>query len=200
MSESDWPAHPGQVPVLDTRVGGKALHADPRAITFGRKSLALDQVEWVSYWVTHTATKRFLFPTTHSTEWHFEVGGYPYYGGPKLGVSDFMLGRRDDLPESWHFLVNLSRHYLEPRLLSDLVTRIHNGETITIAGSLQVSLHGIACPRPRFSVPWQSILPPQPDNGMIWIYQPGADEPLVNVPLSHPNALLVPALFGAFMT
>ncbi|MBI0293609.1 hypothetical protein JBE04_03650 [Streptomyces sp. PRKS01-29] len=82
--------HPGGTvapgPVLDTRVRRKRLYADPQVITFGRHSLALDQVEWVSYTATHTATKRFLYPTTHDSTWDFAVGRYPYYGGPVVRV------------------------------------------------------------------------------------------------------------------
>ncbi|MDQ3788476.1 MAG: hypothetical protein M3422_14690, partial [Actinomycetota bacterium] len=64
-------------PVLDTRVGGRQLHADPRVITFGKQSMALDEVEWVAFWATRTATKRFMFPTTQTSEYRFEVGKEP---------------------------------------------------------------------------------------------------------------------------
>ncbi|WP_048910209.1 hypothetical protein [Streptomyces sp. NRRL WC-3744] len=193
------PAQPGPVPVLDTLVRRKRLYADPQVITFGRHTLALDQVEWVSYTATHTATKRFLFPTTHDTAWDFAVGKYPYYGGPVVRVHFSQAGRRADQPDEWTFLVNLARRYLEPRLLTDLVSQVRRGETITVGGSVKVDQSGIACPKPRLSVPWESISAVQPHNGMIYVHQVGVEKPVLTVPLSHPNAGLIPDLFAALL-
>jgi hypothetical protein len=199
MSESSTgSAQSDEVPVIDTRILGKRLYADPQVITFGRKSLALDEVEWVSYLSTQTAVKRFMYPTTHENEWAFTVGTYPYYGGSKVSVRITKGGKNPEQPEAWIFLVNLARKYLLPRLLNDLVERVGRGETVTVGGSLQVSPSGIACPKPRFSVPWDSLNPAQQSNGMVWIRQVGAEKPLLTVPLSHPNASLIPPLFLIF--
>jgi len=183
------------VPVLDTKVSWSRLLADPRAITYGRRSIALDEVEWVSYWAAHTATKRFLYPTTHHSDYHFEVGRYPYTG-PTVAVHDYVPGRPDVAPESWTFLVNLAQRHLEPRLLDDLVARVRRGETVTVGGSVKVSQDGIACAKPRLSLAWRSISSTQPYNGMVWVYQSGVQQPVLTVPLSHPNAGLMPALFA----
>jgi hypothetical protein len=189
---------PGQVPVLDTKVRRKRLYADPQVISFGRRSIALDQAEWVSYWAAQISTKRFLTPTDRTSEWDFVVGKYPYYGG--LGREDVMVhffevGHRDD-PEEWTFLVNLARKYLEPRLLTDLVTRVRRGETVTVGASVKVNQHGIACRKPKVSLPWESIST-QPYGGMIFIYEAGVEKPVLTVPLRYPNAVLMPALFAA---
>jgi hypothetical protein len=186
-----------QVPVLDTEVSGKPLFADPRVITYGKKSMALEEAEWVSYWATHTATRHYFWPTTHDSEWGFTVGRYPYFGGPKIAVRYYLPGRQDDAPDSWTFLTNLCRQYLEPRLLTDLVGRVRHGETVAVGGSVKVSQDGIACPRRRIFLPWQVIGRIQPYNGMVWIYQAGAEEPALTVPLSHPNAGLIPAVVAA---
>jgi hypothetical protein len=198
MSRPGWhpavPVRPGQVPVLDTKVSGKSLHADPRVITYGKKSIALDEVEWVSYWATHTATRHYFWPTTHDSEWGFKVGRYPRFGGPKIAVRYDLSGRQDHAPDSWMFLANLARRYLEPRLLGDLVDRIRRGETIAVGGGVKVSQDGIACPKPRLLLPWHLIVRIQPYNGVVWIYQAGAEKPALTVPLSHPNAGLLPAI------
>jgi hypothetical protein len=183
-------------PVIETKVHGKRLHADPRMITFGRKSMALDEVEWVSYWGAHTATKRFLSPTSHHSEWSFEVGRYPYHGGERIIVHHYVPGRREEPPESWTFLVNLAKQFLEPRLLTDLVAHVRRGETVTVGGSVKVNQAGIACAKPKFSAPWESLSRVQPYNGMVWIYQAGVEKPLLTVPQSHPNAGLIPTLFA----
>ncbi|WP_217167866.1 hypothetical protein [Streptomyces sp. AC512_CC834] len=182
------------VPVIDTQIGRKRLYADPQVITFGRHSLALDEVEWVGYAATHTATKRFLFPTTHDSTWEFAVGRYPYYGGPVIRVPFYQGGRRADQPAEWTFLVNLARQYLEPRLLTDMVARIRRGETITVGGSLKVNRSGITCAKPRLSLPRESIGATQLSNGMICVYRTGVEKPVLTVPLSHPNASLIPDL------
>lgn len=193
------PARPAGVPVLDTTLGGRRLHADPQLITYGRKSIALDEVEWVGYAATRVAEKRFMFPTFYTNKWEFQVGRYPYYGGQKVSVLISKGGREAQQPAEWEFLLNLARHHLEPRLLHDLLTRIRQGETVTVGGSVQMSRNGVACPKPRFSLPWTALSPVRVSNGMIVIQQAGAEKPLLTVPLSHPNAALIPDLFTALM-
>ena len=68
-------------PVLEMKHEWKRLHADPRVIIYGAKSLALDQAEWVGYSATRIAEKRFMYPTTHRGEWSFTVGRYPARSG-----------------------------------------------------------------------------------------------------------------------
>jgi hypothetical protein len=200
MSQPEGPARPGQVPVLDTKVSGKRVYADPQVITSGKKSIALDEVEWVSYWATHTATKRFLYPTTHHSEWVFQAGKYPYLGKQMVAVPYFRAGRREDAPESWTFLVHLAQRYLEPRLLADLVDRVRRGETVMVGGALRVSQTGIACVKPKFSLPWQSCGGAKAYNGAVWIYQAGVEKPLTAASLQNPNAGLIPALFATLMS
>lgn len=200
MSQPDgYPAgsaQPGQAPVLDTKLSWTRLYADPQVITYGRQSIALDEVEWVSYWATHTATKRALFPTTHDGEYHFDVGKYPYNRAQKIAVNDLILGRPKNPPEFWTFLVNLSQRYLEPRLLAELVGRVRRGETVTVGGNIQVSQDSFACAELKLSPqPWESIIAESFD-GMVWIYRAGAERALITVPLSKPNAGLIPALFA----
>ncbi|GCB46209.1 hypothetical protein [Streptomyces sp. NL15-2K] len=190
------PARTRGVPVLDTTVGWTHLHADPQVITYGRKSIALDEVEWVSYSATQIAEKRFMFPTFYNNKWEFQVGRYPYYGGQKVSVLFSKGGRRAEQPEEWAFLVNLARQYLEPRLLAELVAQVRRGETVTIGGSVKVNQAGIACKKPRLALPWESLSAPQLHNGMICVYQASAEKPVLTLPLSHPNAALIPDLFA----
>ncbi len=186
-------------PVLDTRVGGRQLHADPRVITFGKQSMALDEAEWVAYWATHTTTKRFLGPTSRDSQYDFEIGKDPYPIGPRLIVHDYVPGRSEEVPEAWTFLVDLANRYLVPRLLTGLVDRVRGGETVTVGGSVKVNLEGIACRKPKVSASWQSISGVRPYDGMVWIYQAGIEQPVLSVPLSYPNAVLMPDLFATFM-
>lgn len=188
-------ARPHPVPVLDTQVSGKPLHADPWVITYGKKSISLEEVEWVSYSATHTATRHYFSPTTHDSEWEFKVGRYPYFGGPKIALSYYLAGRQEsNAPDSWMFLATLARQYLEPRLLDHLVGRVHRGETVAVSGNVKVSQVGIACRKPRLCLPWHVIGRTRRYDGMIWIYQAGVNTAALTVPLSYPNAGLIPAL------
>src|SRR5690348_8789604 len=67
VSEYDRQPQPGQGPVLDTKVGWSSLHADGQQISYGRRSMSLDEIEWVGYWVEQVTEKRFMFPTTYTT-------------------------------------------------------------------------------------------------------------------------------------
>lgn len=203
MSQPNGPAvgsaQSGQGPVLDTKLGWSRLYADQQMISYGRKSIALADVEWVSYRAVHTATKRFLYPTTHDGQWFFEVGCYPYRGAA-VAVNDFRAGRRTDPPEYWTFLVNLAQQYLEPRLLTGLVEQIRRGETVLVGGALRVNQEGISCIKPNFSLPWHACGGAQASNGAVWIYQAGVDKPLTAASLANPNAVLIPALFAILMS
>lgn len=203
MSQPNGPAvgsaQSGQGPVLDTKLGWSRLYADQQMISYGRKSIALADAEWVSYRAVHTATKRFLYPTTHDGQWFFEVGRYPYRGAA-VAVNDFRAGRRTDPPEYWTFLVNLAQQYLEPRLLTGLVEQIRRGETVLVGGALRVNQEGISCIKPNFSLPWHACGGAQASNGAVWIYQAGVDKPLTAASLANPNAVLIPALFAILMS
>ncbi|MET7280780.1 hypothetical protein ABZS29_21255 [Kribbella sp. NPDC005582] len=197
MSEHDRQPQPGQIPVLDTKVGWSSLHADGQQISYGRRSMPLDEIEWVGYWVEQVTEKRFMFPTTYTTYWHFEVGKYPHKAAPAVTVSDSRMGRQDELPDWWTFLVNLSAQVVEPRLLADLVNRVRQGETVTIGGSIKVNQQGISCKRPKLSLDWNSIYPPESEAGFIYIYATNSDQAVLAVPLGHPNAVLIQPLFAA---
>jgi hypothetical protein len=187
------------VPVLDTNVNWSRLYADPQVITYDRRSIELDQVQWVSYWAARTSTKRLFAPTQRDSHWEFQVGRYPYHGVPGRGdisVGFFRAGHHDDPPEEWTFLMNLARKYLEPRLLTELVAEVRRGETVTVGGSLKVNQDGIACHKPAVSLPWESIST-QFYDGTVWIYQAGVEKPVMGAPLRNPNAGLIPALFDA---
>lgn len=197
VSEHDWQPRPGQIPVLETKVGWSLLHADGQQISYGRRSMPLDEIEWVGYWVEQVTEKRFMFPTTYTTYWHFEFGKYPHKAAPTITITDSALGRREERPDWWTSLVNLSTQVVEPRLLTDLVNRVRQGETVTIGGSIKVNQDGITCKRPKLSLDWNSLRTPVAHAGMIYIFSTNSDQPILAVPLGHPNAVLIPSLFIA---
>lgn len=197
VSEHNRQPQPGRIPVLDTKVGWSSLRADERQISYGRRSMPLDEIEWVGYWVEQVTEKRFMFPTTYTTYWHFEVGKYPHKAAPAIIVTDSRMGRHDERPDWWTSLVKLSAQVVEPRLLADLVSRVRQGETVTIGGSIKVNQEGISCKRPKLSLGWDLIREPVPHAGMIYIFATDSDQPVLTVPFGHPNVVLIPSLFGA---
>jgi hypothetical protein len=66
MSQPDWSGQDGEVPVIETTVGWSRLYADPDVIMYGRKSIALGQVEWVSYSAVNITEKRGCSPCSPS--------------------------------------------------------------------------------------------------------------------------------------
>ena len=197
MSDHDRQPRPGQIPVLDTKVGWSSLRVDGQQISYGRRSMPLDEIEWVGYWVEQVTEKRFMFPTTYTTYWHFEFGKYPRKATSAVILTDSRMGRQDELPDWWRFLVNLSTQVIEPRLLTDLVTRVRQGETVTIADGIKVNQQGISCERPRLSLDWNSLHPPESEAGFIYLYATTSNHAVLEVPMGLPNAVLIQPLFAA---
>jgi hypothetical protein len=55
-----------------------------------------------------------MFPTFYTNKWEFQVGRYPYYGGPKISVLISKGSREAEQPAEWVFLVNLPGTTLSP--------------------------------------------------------------------------------------
>ncbi len=68
----------------------------------------------------------------------------------------------------------------------------------TVFYALAVNRDGIACLRPRFSLPWREFGGARASNGAVWIYQAGVEKPLTATSLRNPNAVLVPPLLATF--
>jgi hypothetical protein len=194
MSQPGW--YPAEGPVLDTTVEGRHVHADPRVIAYDGDSIALDQVEWVRYHVVRTSMRgTFGLGRMHiGDEWHFEVGRYPLKQAPMVAMV-FPSFRRNTRHEAWTFLVNLSRRYLEPRLVAELAGRVRGGETVDVGAGLKVHQGGIT--GGKVSLPWHSISGTRLSGGRIWIHQPGVSKPVIFVPQQNPNAVLIPELLTA---
>jgi hypothetical protein len=173
--------------VLDTEVNSERLLVDPEVITYGLRSIALDQVEWVRYW--STTTEGHAGPaTSYETNWHFSLGTYPFSQANMIDVVITMHGKDADEPDTWLFLVYLSQQYLEPQLLLGLYGRIYGGETFEVAG-VRIRPDGFGSG--KVSLPWQSVRDALVTDDQVLIYQAGASDPVLVVPLEKPNAVLL---------
>src|SRR5262249_2591950 len=133
----------------------------------------------------------------YNNVWEFRVGRYPQPAGHRVTVRLTRAGRQAEQPQEWAFLVNLAARYLEPRLLAGLVDRVRRGETVTVGGKVQVNEQGIACTRPRLSLPWESVGATHISHGTVRIHRAGVEKPVLVIPLGDPNAALIPDLFAA---
>jgi hypothetical protein len=189
--------------VLDTTVQRRHLHADPQVITYGDVSIPLDQVEIVWYYTVRTSVTPGFGINVHSdTEWRFGIDTHSS-GKRRSIVLTFTTFRKKTQQEDWTFLVNLSKRYLEPRLVAELAGQVRGGQTVVVGGALEVNLGGISTAAgvrrraDKASLPWRSISDVRLYNGKVWIYQGGAKKPAISVPMQNPNAVLIPDLFAA---
>jgi hypothetical protein len=173
------------------------LYADTHIIAYDRSSIPLNEVEWVGYHAIrrHTRGMFGIGKDFFDDTFRFRVGRYGLHMQPLAVVSvELMTMRENDEPAAWTFLANLSRYYVEPRLVAELAGRVLRGETVNIGGLSvnQGGVHGRG-----FSLPGQLISGAQIYGGTVWIYRTGVTAPVLNLPQSNPNAVLIPALFEA---
>lgn len=181
--------------VLDTKVAIHRLHADAHQIVNGRKSIALEDVEWVSYTATHIETKsHFGLVKTRDHKWRFSVGPFPYSHVTMVDVELTTYGPDRTPPEAWQFLVELSRRYIEPRLVAEFAARIRAGESVNI-GNVPIHPDGVG-PREHL-LTWSSLQRIQAAGGQLYIYREGQEQPQFSTPLKNPNALLIPDVIAA---
>lgn len=190
------PAAPAAAPkpvALETRHDMNRLYADDQQIVFGRYSLDLDDIRWVRYPVVQVATKRFMFPTSYDTYFHFGIGTDS--DSPKK-LADIMFQRirkNSKPPETWLFLVELIQRRVEPRLLAEFAEAVGLGRTVTIAG-LDIGAEGISAN--GFALPWNQIGDTQAADGRIQVFRANATQPAFTVKLGDRNAVLLPALLA----
>jgi hypothetical protein len=180
-------------PVLNTTLDGKHVYADPQTISYDGRSIALEQVEWVRYFIKGTYMNHPIGRSTISRDWFFEVGRYPVKGAAMVAMAFPTYGGRKN--DSWSFLVNLSQRHLEPRLVADLAARVRGGQTVEVGAGVKVHQGGIA--GGGVSLSWDQVGGTSVKDGLIWIHKTGKRKPVLKVPEQNPNTVLIPALFAA---
>lgn len=180
-----WDRAPA-VPSLDANLRGLRLHAGDQGVAYGDASLAWSHVEWVAYWAAEHPAGR-----GRGTQWVFQVGRYPFRGGPRVEV--VIEPGPDGEPERvWGRLIQLCQEHAEPRLVEELAVRVRAGESVDVAQGLTVHPGGVR--GDRVSLSWSSISAATVDRGRVWIQQAGGAAPILYVPQQNPNAVLIPAL------
>ncbi|MGW4816833.1 hypothetical protein ACWEPB_35035 [Kitasatospora cineracea] len=176
----------------------RSLYADTSRITYGKETLALDDIEWVCYSVTRTVTHRFLWPSSHETTYGFGAGP----SGRLSSLTFSVYGRNARPPQEWTALVELVQQYVEPRLLEEYFELVATGGT-TLIGELRLDGEGLAA---RVSngwkgrneyLAWRELAPVRVENGSVALYRTGTREPVFRLPLHRANVVLLPALLPA---
>ncbi|MGW4808553.1 hypothetical protein [Kitasatospora sp. NPDC004272] len=172
------------------------LYADTSRINRGRESIALDDIEWVSYSVSRTVTHRLFWMNSYTTTHGFGVGP----AGRGLADLSFTSYRKAvETPPEWTALVELVQRYVEPRLVEEQFELIAAGGTSMI-GELRVDRDGMAA---RVNtgwkgrnelLAWHELAPVRVENGMVTLYRTGEPKPLFHLPLHRANVVLLPAL------
>lgn len=184
---------PAAGPVLDTRHDGSRLYASDVELIFGRARLALDDVRWVRYPVVRVATKRFLFPTTYDTTFHFGIGVDGESPRKLADIKFLRLFKNSATPETWLFLVDLVRRRVEPRLLTEFAAAVAGGRSITVGG-LRVGPEGVSSNRSTLA--WGEFAGTQVVNGRVHVFGAGGQRPVFDVGLGERNAVLLPDLLA----
>ncbi|MGH3376621.1 MAG: DUF2510 domain-containing protein [Actinoallomurus sp.] len=189
------PRQPQQGPVLNTTLDGKQVYADARTISYDGRSIRLDQVEWVRYFVKglYQLGPMGIGKSAITRDWFFEVGRYPVKGAPMVAMAFPTYGGRED--DSWTFLVDLSRHLLEPRLVADLAGKVRAGRTVEVGAGLKVHTGGVD--GAGVSLSWPEVGGTELKDNLMWIYKTGKRKPVLKIPQQNPNTVLIPALFAA---
>jgi hypothetical protein len=105
--------------------------------------------------------------------------------------------------DSWRQLVGIACHIIEPRIIERMVRRIFLDDAIVHIGDIQFTKKGYSR-RKRFGgdehVPWTdpSYVPRlNGGNVTVWKNKNGEGVPFTTVPMSNPNAVILPELVKA---
>ncbi|MFD6194810.1 hypothetical protein [Streptomyces sp. NPDC060275] len=182
-------------PFVDSLVGWTThVVADQHRITYGRDSLAWDEIEWVRYPVSRTRHLGFLFPSTYTNTYTFGVGRY---GNSPKSLGNLIWsksGKRAEAPEAWLALVEFAQRVLESRLLAERLDLIRRGGSFTI-GEMRVHRGGLTL-RGVMEADWGSLTDVEVADGLVWIHERGRQQP-VRVSLGSANAVLLPRIVAA---
>lgn len=180
-------------PVLDTRHDGSRLYASDEEVIHGRARLALDDVRWVRYPVVRVATKRFLFPTTYDTTFHFGIGVDNDSPRKLADITFLRLRKNSQPPQAWLFLVDLVRRRVEPRLLTEFAAAVARGQSVVVGG-LSVGPEGVS--GRGSTLAWEEFAGTQLADGRVRVLGARRERAVFEVGLGERNAVLLPDLLA----
>ncbi|KAB2374365.1 DUF2510 domain-containing protein [Actinomadura montaniterrae] len=184
-----------QGPVLHKTRYGVELHADSHAITWDGTTIELAKAEFVGYTAVQTRMRGPLnIGSVHtSTDYHFEIGFFPVNEAPGIAFEETGL-RANTPPSDWQFLVDLSRTYVEPRLLRQFLAAVEAGQTVDV-GKVRINRNGFV--GGNVSRGWDGIEGVTFDKGWYFVHARGAAKPILRVPQQNQNVMLLPRIFDA---
>ncbi|MGI5229266.1 DUF2510 domain-containing protein [Actinoallomurus sp. CA-142502] len=190
---TDRPAGPGDGPVLHKTRYGVELYADANSITWDGTTIELAKAEFVGYTVVQNRMRGPLnIGSVHtSTDYHFEIGFFPVNQAPAIAFEETGL-RAKTSPSDWQFLVDLSRTYVEPRLLQQYLAAIEAGQTVEV-GKVRINRDGFV--GGGVSHAWHGIAGVTFEKGDYFVHERGAAKPILRIPQQNQNVMLLPQIF-----
>ncbi|WP_147288916.1 hypothetical protein [Nocardia mexicana] len=188
----------------------KELRADSDAVEYDGRRMRWSDVDWVMYKRTQTQQKGPALNVTvsRSNQVTFAVGNWARDGESEeaalksaLMVSYVWNGNSDLPAEPWLGLVSLSRAFLEPRLIDEILQQVRAGQRAhVIDADVDVDADGFYFldqkqPLRRFSDVYVKDEP-----GEISIYPIKGFRGGVSLDKNCPNAMLLPVLYNALTT
>lgn len=182
-------------PVLHKRRYGIELRADPYSITWDGTTIELAKAQFVGYTAVQSRMRGPLnIGSVHtSTDYHFEIGFFPVNHAPAIAFEEVGL-RANNPPSDWEFLVNLSRTYVEPRLLREFLAAVAAGHTVEV-GKVRINRDGFV--GAGIFRRWEGIAGVTFDKGSYFVHERGGTKPILRVPQQNQNVMLLPQIFDA---
>ncbi|MFB4301415.1 hypothetical protein [Actinomadura sp. NTSP31] len=170
---------------------GVELYADQNVISFDGTTIELAKAEFVGYSVVRNEMRVPLNMHVHtSSQYHFEMGFFPVNQAPAVVFKD--SGVRSSTPPDWQFLVDLSKAYVEPRLLREFLAAIEAGQTVDV-GKVRIDRNGFA--GGSVSHGWDGIEGVTFEKGSYFVRVRGARKPILRIPQQNQNVMLLPQIF-----
>jgi hypothetical protein len=176
--------------------GGGTIIFKRDHVTYEQRKIYYKNATRVAYHATRRSVN--LIPVSQS--YSFMVGSADQTIDISWGTTLFIgNGKKQDV---WQKLAGIASHAIEPQIVEKLVRHISLGNTINIGG-IEFTREGYSRRKPfggREQVPWTDpIYVPKfaAGNVTVWKNEKGKGVPFATVPMSTPNAVVLPELVKA---
>jgi hypothetical protein len=166
--------------------GGRAIIFNPNYVTYGKHQIYYKDATKMAYYATE--------------QWYsFMIGTADQTIQISLGTA---FGKKKKW-EVWQKLAGISSQVIEPQIIDKMVRRIFLDGAIVHIGGIQFTQKGYSRRRPfggHEDVPWNDpIYIPRfaAGNVTVWKNKDGESVPFTTVPMSNPNAVVLPELIKA---
>ena len=176
--------------------GGGTIIFKPDHVTYNRRKIYYRDATRMAYHAIRQSVN--LVPISQS--YSFMVGSADQSIDISWGTTLYINNEKKQ--EIWQRLASIASHVIQPQIVEKMVRRIVNGETVRI-GSIEFNQQGYSRSKlfgGREQVPWtDTIYVPKFGAGdvTVWKDKNGKGVSFATVPMSTPNAVVLPELVKA---